>query len=202
CSRCLGTDSIVSFAAPTEIHDAGQHKPINDTKTTGDVSVIALYQPTEGTPAPLARFIAQGPPPGIPKDSALEVASQLESMNLLDSSFVTDAMRATWSTDLATKCLQPPTWCYQRQRHWGYWDPMLLDERSSLSPTELFTPPQWTRSCRTVNRHRRQWTPSATLWNKQVATRGPQQLLRHHHQQRQQEPKHWWQLPSSNQWPP
>uniref|UniRef100_A0A915IZV6 Uncharacterized protein n=1 Tax=Romanomermis culicivorax TaxID=13658 RepID=A0A915IZV6_ROMCU len=52
-------------------------------KTTGDVSVIASYRQTEGTPAPPARVIAQGPPPGIPTDSALEVVSQTKSINLI-----------------------------------------------------------------------------------------------------------------------
>uniref|UniRef100_A0A915KTS5 Uncharacterized protein n=1 Tax=Romanomermis culicivorax TaxID=13658 RepID=A0A915KTS5_ROMCU len=61
---------------------------------TGDVGVIPSYRPTEGTTAPSARVIAQGPPPGIPTDSALEV---------IDSSSVTDAMRAIWSMDLAKK---------------------------------------------------------------------------------------------------
>uniref|UniRef100_A0A915HPV4 Uncharacterized protein n=1 Tax=Romanomermis culicivorax TaxID=13658 RepID=A0A915HPV4_ROMCU len=40
-------------------------------KMTGDISLIMSYPPTEGTRAPPARFIAQGPPPGIPTDSAL-----------------------------------------------------------------------------------------------------------------------------------
>uniref|UniRef100_A0A915HMM9 Uncharacterized protein n=1 Tax=Romanomermis culicivorax TaxID=13658 RepID=A0A915HMM9_ROMCU len=53
------------------------------SKTTDYISVIKSYRPTEGTPAPLAHFITQGPPPGIPTDSALEVVGQLESMNLL-----------------------------------------------------------------------------------------------------------------------
>uniref|UniRef100_A0A915JBJ8 Uncharacterized protein n=1 Tax=Romanomermis culicivorax TaxID=13658 RepID=A0A915JBJ8_ROMCU len=52
-------------------------------KTTGDVSVIVSYRPREGILAPPAHFIAQGPPPGIPTDSALEVLGQLEFMNLL-----------------------------------------------------------------------------------------------------------------------
>uniref|UniRef100_A0A915HEM3 Uncharacterized protein n=1 Tax=Romanomermis culicivorax TaxID=13658 RepID=A0A915HEM3_ROMCU len=50
---------------------------------TGDVSVITSYRLMEGTPAPPAQFIPQGPPPRIPTDSALEVVSQLELMNLL-----------------------------------------------------------------------------------------------------------------------
>uniref|UniRef100_A0A915L1I1 Uncharacterized protein n=1 Tax=Romanomermis culicivorax TaxID=13658 RepID=A0A915L1I1_ROMCU len=59
-------------------------------------------------PAPLSHFAAQGPPPGIPRDSALEVVSQLELMNLIDSSSISDAMRAVWSTDLAKKYLHLP----------------------------------------------------------------------------------------------
>uniref|UniRef100_A0A915JCW6 Uncharacterized protein n=1 Tax=Romanomermis culicivorax TaxID=13658 RepID=A0A915JCW6_ROMCU len=43
--------------------------------------------------------------------------------------------------------------------------------------------------------------PSAALWRKQVAMRGPQQLLPRHRQRRQQEPKHWPQLLNSNRWP-
>uniref|UniRef100_A0A915JI65 Uncharacterized protein n=1 Tax=Romanomermis culicivorax TaxID=13658 RepID=A0A915JI65_ROMCU len=57
--------------------------PSTTPKTTGNISVVALYRPREGTPAPPARFAAQGPPPRIPMDSMLEVVSQLESMNLL-----------------------------------------------------------------------------------------------------------------------
>uniref|UniRef100_A0A915L957 Uncharacterized protein n=1 Tax=Romanomermis culicivorax TaxID=13658 RepID=A0A915L957_ROMCU len=34
-----------------------------------------------------------------------------------------------------------------QKNHCGYWEPTSLDERSSLSPMELFVPPQWTRSC-------------------------------------------------------
>uniref|UniRef100_A0A915IBC1 Uncharacterized protein n=1 Tax=Romanomermis culicivorax TaxID=13658 RepID=A0A915IBC1_ROMCU len=48
--------------------------PSTTPKTTDDVSVIASYRLTEGTPAPRARFITQGPLPGIPMDSALEVS--------------------------------------------------------------------------------------------------------------------------------
>uniref|UniRef100_A0A915KMP6 Uncharacterized protein n=1 Tax=Romanomermis culicivorax TaxID=13658 RepID=A0A915KMP6_ROMCU len=86
--------------------------PSTMPKMTGDVRVIASYQQTEGTWGPPARFIAQGLPPGIPTDSPLEIVSQMELMNLLvtvfndssfkDSSSITDAMRAVWSTDLAT----------------------------------------------------------------------------------------------------
>uniref|UniRef100_A0A915J105 Uncharacterized protein n=1 Tax=Romanomermis culicivorax TaxID=13658 RepID=A0A915J105_ROMCU len=72
-------------------------------KTTGDVSVVGSYGPTEGTLAPPTCFINQGPPPRIPTDSGLEVFSQFESMNLLDSSSITKAMLTVWSTDLARK---------------------------------------------------------------------------------------------------
>uniref|UniRef100_A0A915HFE3 Uncharacterized protein n=1 Tax=Romanomermis culicivorax TaxID=13658 RepID=A0A915HFE3_ROMCU len=69
-------DSVVDFAATTaEICDAGQGKPVNDTEND--------WQP-QRTTAPLARVIAQGPPPGIPMDSVLEVVGQMESMNLLE----------------------------------------------------------------------------------------------------------------------
>uniref|UniRef100_A0A915HX14 Uncharacterized protein n=1 Tax=Romanomermis culicivorax TaxID=13658 RepID=A0A915HX14_ROMCU len=135
--------------------------PSTMRKMTGDISVIASYRRTEGTLEPPARFIPHGLPPGIPTDSALEVVSQLESMNLLDSSSITDAMQAIWSMDLATKLrrLLLPTWSYRRQRRCKNWDPTLLDKPSSLSLTELFAPPEWTRSCWMVNRCRRQWTP-------------------------------------------
>uniref|UniRef100_A0A915J5S5 Uncharacterized protein n=1 Tax=Romanomermis culicivorax TaxID=13658 RepID=A0A915J5S5_ROMCU len=83
-------------------------------------------------------------------------------------------------------------WCYGCQRHCGYWDRTLLDERLSLLLMEIFVPSGWTRSCSTVNCHHRQWTPSTGLWN------NPQQLLLCHHQLRRQEPKHWRRLPSSN----
>uniref|UniRef100_A0A915KK36 Uncharacterized protein n=1 Tax=Romanomermis culicivorax TaxID=13658 RepID=A0A915KK36_ROMCU len=82
-------------------------------------------------------------------------------------------------------------WCYQGQQRCGYWDLTSLDEHSSLSPTERFVPPRWTRSCWTVNRGCWQWMPSAGLWRKPVAMWGPQQLLQRHHQQGRQEPKHW-----------
>uniref|UniRef100_A0A915J9Y4 Uncharacterized protein n=1 Tax=Romanomermis culicivorax TaxID=13658 RepID=A0A915J9Y4_ROMCU len=41
-------------------------------------------------------------------DSALEVISQMESMNLIKSSSVMDVMQAVWSTDLAKKYLHLP----------------------------------------------------------------------------------------------
>uniref|UniRef100_A0A915I2Y3 Replication protein A3 n=1 Tax=Romanomermis culicivorax TaxID=13658 RepID=A0A915I2Y3_ROMCU len=50
---------------------------------TADASVTASYQPMEGKGSPPARFIAQGPTPGIPMDSVLEVVGQLGSINLL-----------------------------------------------------------------------------------------------------------------------
>uniref|UniRef100_A0A915L271 Uncharacterized protein n=1 Tax=Romanomermis culicivorax TaxID=13658 RepID=A0A915L271_ROMCU len=85
CCSGFGTDSVVSLAgvAAAEICDARQRKPVTTPKMTGDASVVTSYRWTEGTPVPLARFIAQGPPPGIPTDSPLEVLGQLESMNLL-----------------------------------------------------------------------------------------------------------------------
>uniref|UniRef100_A0A915J0U0 Uncharacterized protein n=1 Tax=Romanomermis culicivorax TaxID=13658 RepID=A0A915J0U0_ROMCU len=51
--------------------------PSRTPKTTGDISMVAWYQPTEGTPEPLAGFAAQGPGPGFPRDSALEVVGQI-----------------------------------------------------------------------------------------------------------------------------
>uniref|UniRef100_A0A915JCX8 Uncharacterized protein n=1 Tax=Romanomermis culicivorax TaxID=13658 RepID=A0A915JCX8_ROMCU len=59
-------------------------KPVNinpstTPKTTGDVSLIASYRPTEGTPVPPVPFISQGPPPEIPTDSALEVVGPYHS---------------------------------------------------------------------------------------------------------------------------
>uniref|UniRef100_A0A915JJN5 Uncharacterized protein n=1 Tax=Romanomermis culicivorax TaxID=13658 RepID=A0A915JJN5_ROMCU len=83
----------LKYATPVNVN------PSTTLKTTGDASVVASYRPMEGTQAPPARFIAQGRPPEIPTDSALEVLCQLESMNLLDSSSVTDAMGTIWSTD-------------------------------------------------------------------------------------------------------
>uniref|UniRef100_A0A915KML1 Uncharacterized protein n=1 Tax=Romanomermis culicivorax TaxID=13658 RepID=A0A915KML1_ROMCU len=69
----FGIDSVTSLsAAATEIRDACQRKPVNDTENDWQ----------QGTPAPPARIIAQGPPPGIPRDSTLEVIGQFESMNL------------------------------------------------------------------------------------------------------------------------
>uniref|UniRef100_A0A915K6H7 Uncharacterized protein n=1 Tax=Romanomermis culicivorax TaxID=13658 RepID=A0A915K6H7_ROMCU len=52
-------------------------------KTTGYVRVVASYRPRAGTSVLWAHFAAQGPPPGIPTYSALEIISQMESMNLL-----------------------------------------------------------------------------------------------------------------------
>uniref|UniRef100_A0A915KYE3 Uncharacterized protein n=1 Tax=Romanomermis culicivorax TaxID=13658 RepID=A0A915KYE3_ROMCU len=78
------------------------------------------------------------------------------------------------------RCLRQRMWCYQHQQCCRYWDPTLLDEHLSLLRTELFAPPQWTRSWWTVNCHSRQWMPSAVLWKRGVATHGPQQLLPHH----------------------
>uniref|UniRef100_A0A915KBX1 Uncharacterized protein n=1 Tax=Romanomermis culicivorax TaxID=13658 RepID=A0A915KBX1_ROMCU len=81
-------------------------------KMTGDISVVALYQLEETVTAlavvaalvaPLARFPAQGPQLGILMDSAMEVLGQLESMSLIDSSSIMDAMPAIRSTDLAKK---------------------------------------------------------------------------------------------------
>uniref|UniRef100_A0A915K725 Uncharacterized protein n=1 Tax=Romanomermis culicivorax TaxID=13658 RepID=A0A915K725_ROMCU len=52
-------------------------------KRTGDVSVVASYRPTQGTMGPPACFAAQGPLPGFPIDSTMEVISQLKLMNLI-----------------------------------------------------------------------------------------------------------------------
>uniref|UniRef100_A0A915KRX6 Uncharacterized protein n=1 Tax=Romanomermis culicivorax TaxID=13658 RepID=A0A915KRX6_ROMCU len=79
-------------------------------KTAGHISMVVWY-PLKKTvtvtsaepevPASLARFAAQGPSTRILMDSALEVVGQMESMNLIDSSSVTDTMRAVFSVDLA-----------------------------------------------------------------------------------------------------
>uniref|UniRef100_A0A915KCN9 YrdC-like domain-containing protein n=1 Tax=Romanomermis culicivorax TaxID=13658 RepID=A0A915KCN9_ROMCU len=54
CRSGFGTDSVVGFAiATTEIHDAGQHKPVNNTENAWPLQ----HNRTEGTPAPLACFI-------------------------------------------------------------------------------------------------------------------------------------------------
>uniref|UniRef100_A0A915J881 Uncharacterized protein n=1 Tax=Romanomermis culicivorax TaxID=13658 RepID=A0A915J881_ROMCU len=196
------------YATPVNIN------PSTTPKTTGDVSVITSYRLTEGTLAPPARVIAQGLPPGIPTDSALEVVGQMESMNLLDSSSITDGMRAVWSTDLAKKYLHLPLallneafevealtavdMVLSAPAALQIWDPTSLDGPSSLLPMELFAPPGWTRSCWTVSCHRWQLTPSAPLWRKPVATCGPQQLLPRHQQQRRWKPKHWQRLLNSN----
>uniref|UniRef100_A0A915KHY0 Uncharacterized protein n=1 Tax=Romanomermis culicivorax TaxID=13658 RepID=A0A915KHY0_ROMCU len=57
--------------------------PSTTQKRTGNISLIASYRPTEDTLAPPDHFIAQGPMPGSPTDSPLEVVGQLESMNLM-----------------------------------------------------------------------------------------------------------------------
>uniref|UniRef100_A0A915HTR1 Uncharacterized protein n=1 Tax=Romanomermis culicivorax TaxID=13658 RepID=A0A915HTR1_ROMCU len=70
--------------------------PSTALKRTDDISMVALYRLTECAPAPRGRFAAQGPPPRIPTDSALEVLRQLESMNLLVSclsSFMTGFLK-------------------------------------------------------------------------------------------------------------
>uniref|UniRef100_A0A915JP54 Uncharacterized protein n=1 Tax=Romanomermis culicivorax TaxID=13658 RepID=A0A915JP54_ROMCU len=67
-------------ALPTNTSAQGHSLPTSDSH---NACVVTSYRRTEGTPVPLARFIAQGPPPGIPTDSPLEVLGQLESMNLL-----------------------------------------------------------------------------------------------------------------------
>uniref|UniRef100_A0A915KHA2 Uncharacterized protein n=1 Tax=Romanomermis culicivorax TaxID=13658 RepID=A0A915KHA2_ROMCU len=72
-------------------------------KRTEHVSVVLWYQPMEDTLAPLASFATQGLLPRIPTDLALEVIHQLESMNLIDSSSITDTMRAVWSMSLTKK---------------------------------------------------------------------------------------------------
>uniref|UniRef100_A0A915KPC6 Uncharacterized protein n=1 Tax=Romanomermis culicivorax TaxID=13658 RepID=A0A915KPC6_ROMCU len=93
CCSGFGTDSVVRFAVATEIRDAGQRKPVNDAKNDWRRQCNRLVS-TEGRyTGASARFIAQGPLPGIPTDSALKVVSQLKLMNLLDSSSVTEAMR-------------------------------------------------------------------------------------------------------------
>uniref|UniRef100_A0A915IBY3 Uncharacterized protein n=1 Tax=Romanomermis culicivorax TaxID=13658 RepID=A0A915IBY3_ROMCU len=88
CRSGFSTDSVIGFPAaavvsaptpssafpPPPPKDATpvNVNPSTTRETTGHVSVIASYRLTEGTPGPLARFIAQGPPPGIPTDSALK----------------------------------------------------------------------------------------------------------------------------------
>uniref|UniRef100_A0A915KM90 Uncharacterized protein n=1 Tax=Romanomermis culicivorax TaxID=13658 RepID=A0A915KM90_ROMCU len=79
---------------------------------TGDISMVALYRPKKTAtvtaavavaPGPRAGFAAHKLPPGIPTDSMLEVIRQMESMNLIDSLSITNAMWAIWSTELAKK---------------------------------------------------------------------------------------------------
>uniref|UniRef100_A0A915I1X4 Uncharacterized protein n=1 Tax=Romanomermis culicivorax TaxID=13658 RepID=A0A915I1X4_ROMCU len=50
-----------------------------------------------------ARTVTQGPPPGIPTDSAMEAIDLVESMNLTAPSPIQDAMLAIWLVDLAKK---------------------------------------------------------------------------------------------------
>uniref|UniRef100_A0A915IAT4 Uncharacterized protein n=1 Tax=Romanomermis culicivorax TaxID=13658 RepID=A0A915IAT4_ROMCU len=54
---------------------------------------------------PSAIIVAQGPPLGIPKGSAMEVMDQIELVNLTDVLSVQDAMLAVWSVHMAKKCL-------------------------------------------------------------------------------------------------
>uniref|UniRef100_A0A915IS06 Uncharacterized protein n=1 Tax=Romanomermis culicivorax TaxID=13658 RepID=A0A915IS06_ROMCU len=81
----------------------------------GHANILALYcipktttvEPAPATNAtssvPSAPIITQGPPPGIPMDSAMEVIDQVEPMNLIAPSPVQDAMLAIWSVNLAKK---------------------------------------------------------------------------------------------------
>uniref|UniRef100_A0A915I1A5 Uncharacterized protein n=1 Tax=Romanomermis culicivorax TaxID=13658 RepID=A0A915I1A5_ROMCU len=57
------------------------------------------------SPPPSTHIIAQGSPPRIPTDLAMEVMDQIESMNLTDASPIQDPMLAVWSVDLAKKYL-------------------------------------------------------------------------------------------------
>uniref|UniRef100_A0A915IPS3 Uncharacterized protein n=1 Tax=Romanomermis culicivorax TaxID=13658 RepID=A0A915IPS3_ROMCU len=54
-------------------------------KMTGDISMVPSYPPIEGTPAPLAHFAAQGPPPRIPMDSVLEHILTQSHLNLFEN---------------------------------------------------------------------------------------------------------------------
>uniref|UniRef100_A0A915HVI7 Uncharacterized protein n=1 Tax=Romanomermis culicivorax TaxID=13658 RepID=A0A915HVI7_ROMCU len=117
-SACVGflAAAVVSAPTPSPALPLPPWKyvmPVNVNpsrmpKTTGDISMVSLYRPTEGTPGPQAHFAAQRLQPKIPMDSALEVVRQMESVNLLDSPFVTYTMGAVWSMDLAKKYLHLP----------------------------------------------------------------------------------------------
>uniref|UniRef100_A0A915J0V0 Uncharacterized protein n=1 Tax=Romanomermis culicivorax TaxID=13658 RepID=A0A915J0V0_ROMCU len=58
CRSGFGTNSVVGLATTTKISNVVNVNLSTMPKTTGVVSVVASYPPTEGTPAPLARFIA------------------------------------------------------------------------------------------------------------------------------------------------
>uniref|UniRef100_A0A915IBF6 Uncharacterized protein n=1 Tax=Romanomermis culicivorax TaxID=13658 RepID=A0A915IBF6_ROMCU len=74
------------YVTPVMLH------PSMTPKMSGHISVVMSYRPKETAtvtaavavaPALPANFAAQGPWPGIPMDSTLEVIGQLESMNLM-----------------------------------------------------------------------------------------------------------------------
>uniref|UniRef100_A0A915I4K4 Uncharacterized protein n=1 Tax=Romanomermis culicivorax TaxID=13658 RepID=A0A915I4K4_ROMCU len=82
----------------------------------GHANILALYcipkitATVEPTPvaimtsrAPSACIVPQGPPPGIPTNSIMEVIDRIELMNMSEPSPIQDAMLAIWSVDLATK---------------------------------------------------------------------------------------------------
>uniref|UniRef100_A0A915IHE2 Uncharacterized protein n=1 Tax=Romanomermis culicivorax TaxID=13658 RepID=A0A915IHE2_ROMCU len=141
CHSGFGTDSIVGLAATAaEICDTGQCKPVNDAEND--------WRRQRGS-IPHLSLMRCGP-----------FGQQIWPQSIRTSHRCCSTSRSR------LRRLRRPTWCYRRQLPLGYWDPMLLEERSSLSRRELFAPPRWKRSCWTVNHHQRRWTPSAGLWNK------------------------------------
>uniref|UniRef100_A0A915HFU6 Uncharacterized protein n=1 Tax=Romanomermis culicivorax TaxID=13658 RepID=A0A915HFU6_ROMCU len=89
--------------------------PSTTSQFIGHANILALYcipkitATVEPTPAaiatssaPSACIVPQGPPPGIPTNSAMEVIDQIESMNLTIA-HPKDATLAIWSVDLAKK---------------------------------------------------------------------------------------------------
>uniref|UniRef100_A0A915K1Q4 Uncharacterized protein n=1 Tax=Romanomermis culicivorax TaxID=13658 RepID=A0A915K1Q4_ROMCU len=95
-------------------------------KTADDISVVLSYRPKETVTvtaavavvqAPLARFAAQGLPPGIPTDWALEVVGQLESMNLTDSWSRGCGWQSTPSAGPSNRLVQLPSLRWQLPRY-------------------------------------------------------------------------------------
>uniref|UniRef100_A0A915KTR9 Uncharacterized protein n=1 Tax=Romanomermis culicivorax TaxID=13658 RepID=A0A915KTR9_ROMCU len=117
CGICLSGLGTGDFTCPTtataEIWDASYFTSVPEAENNwrrqhcGDV----LTERSSGCPGHCGGISGASCPfcwartltPGIQMDSALEVVGQLELMNQIDSSSITDTMPAIWSTDLAKK---------------------------------------------------------------------------------------------------